>query len=91
MTANVAIIVAQKDDVLKVPNAALRFTPPKSERTESFRCSGSDNPDRGRAGRDDERPSVKHLWKLRRREIPRQFRFKWVSRMEMRPKLSRTA
>ena len=31
MTANVAIIVARKDDVLKVPNAALRFTPPKSE------------------------------------------------------------
>src|SRR5213593_4164842 len=35
MTANVAIIVARKDDVLKVPNAALRFTPPKSERVVS--------------------------------------------------------
>jgi len=35
MTANVAIIVARKDDVLKVPNAALRFTPPKSERAVS--------------------------------------------------------
>jgi HlyD family secretion protein len=31
MTANVSIIVARKDGVLKVPNAALRFTPPKSE------------------------------------------------------------
>jgi len=31
MTANVSIIVAQKDEVLKVPNAALRFIPPKSE------------------------------------------------------------
>jgi HlyD family secretion protein len=33
MTANVSIVVAQKDQVLKVPNAALRFTPPQSERT----------------------------------------------------------
>ena len=31
MTANVSIIVAQKDQVLKVPNAALRFMPPKGE------------------------------------------------------------
>lgn len=30
MTANVSIIVARKDQVVKVPNAALRFTPPKS-------------------------------------------------------------
>ena len=30
MTANVSIIVAQKEAVLKVPNAALRFTPPTS-------------------------------------------------------------
>jgi HlyD family secretion protein len=29
MTANVSIIVARKDQVVKVPNAALRFTPPK--------------------------------------------------------------
>jgi HlyD family secretion protein len=28
MTANVSLIVAQKDDILKVPNAALRFRPP---------------------------------------------------------------
>ncbi|MDP3598750.1 MAG: efflux RND transporter periplasmic adaptor subunit, partial [Nitrospirota bacterium] len=28
MTANVSIVVAQRDSVLKVPNAALRFTPP---------------------------------------------------------------
>lgn len=31
MTANVSIIVAQRENVLKVPNAALRFIPPKSE------------------------------------------------------------
>lgn len=32
MTANVSIVVARKDGVLKVPNAALRFSPPKSGR-----------------------------------------------------------
>lgn len=31
MTANVSIVVAQRDNVVKVPNAALRFLPPKSE------------------------------------------------------------
>ncbi len=39
MTANVSIIVAQKDDVLKVPNAALRFVPPKSESSERHRTA----------------------------------------------------
>lgn len=34
MTANVSIVVAQKDQVLKVPNAALRFAPPQGERSE---------------------------------------------------------
>ncbi len=29
MTANVSIVVARRDDVLRVPNAALRFRPPK--------------------------------------------------------------
>jgi HlyD family secretion protein len=33
MTANVSIVVAQRDNVLKVPNAALRFMPPKSDST----------------------------------------------------------
>ncbi len=32
MTANVAIVVAQRDDILKVPNAALRFLPPRIAR-----------------------------------------------------------
>ena len=35
MTANVSIVVAQRDNVLKVPNAALRFVPPKSEQGEA--------------------------------------------------------
>jgi len=30
MTANVSIVVARRDNVLKVPNTALRFRPPKS-------------------------------------------------------------
>ena len=32
MTANVSIVVARNDQALKVPNAALRFMPPKAER-----------------------------------------------------------
>jgi HlyD family secretion protein len=35
MTANVSIVVARKDEVLKVPNAALRFTPPRVARAEA--------------------------------------------------------
>ncbi len=30
MTANVSIVVARREDVLKIPNAALRFRPPES-------------------------------------------------------------
>jgi HlyD family secretion protein len=40
MTANVSIVVAQKDHVLKVPNAALRFVPPKSEQGEIRHAEG---------------------------------------------------
>jgi HlyD family secretion protein len=42
MTANVAIVVARKDHILKVPNSALRFTPPQGAREDivAFR-SGS--------------------------------------------------
>ena len=45
MTANVSIVVAQRDDVLKVPNAALRFVPPKSEL--ASRLSGGANQEAG--------------------------------------------
>jgi len=41
MTANVSIIVAQKTEILKVPNAALRFVPPKSEQGESRHSDGN--------------------------------------------------
>src|SRR5689334_6396418 len=30
MTANVSVIIAERDDVLKIPNAALRFRPPEA-------------------------------------------------------------
>ncbi len=63
MTANVAIVVAHKEEVLKVPNAALRFTPPKADRTEN--ASGVVVPTTqidGRAGADQS--EIKHLWKV---------------------------
>ena len=41
MTANVSILVAQRDNVLKVPNAALRFVPPKSELVASRPMEGT--------------------------------------------------
>jgi HlyD family secretion protein len=63
MTANVAIVVAHKEEVLKVPNAALRFTPPKSDRTENASgVVGPTTPIDGRAGADQS--EIKHLWKV---------------------------
>ena len=41
MTANVAIIVAHKDDVLQIKNAALRYRPPDATPVESKRTSTS--------------------------------------------------
>lgn len=35
MTANVSIVVARKDEILKVPNSALRFTPPRGVKGEA--------------------------------------------------------
>jgi HlyD family secretion protein len=47
MTANVSIVIAQKENVVKVPNAALRFRPPESARAGVV--AGS--PEQGRRGR----------------------------------------
>lgn len=63
MTANVAIIVAQKDDALKVPNAALRFTPPKSEGAGTSPSQVVPAVQLDVRGRDDEKTSKK-VWKL---------------------------
>ena len=57
MTANVSIIVARKDSVLKLPNAALRFTPPKVPRNTGGGLSHS------RPARPDAPGSEKAVWK----------------------------
>ena len=42
MTAEVRIVVAERRDVLKVPNAALRFRPPKSTETNFTPAAGAE-------------------------------------------------
>ncbi len=51
MTANVSIVVAQKANVIKVPDAALRFVPPKGE--------GSHAEARGKVGMGEEGRPIK--------------------------------
>src|SRR6059036_2384902 len=41
MTANVSIIVAQRDDVVRIPNSALRFRPPDATPVETRRTGTS--------------------------------------------------
>jgi len=67
MTANVSIVVAQRDAVLKVPNAALRFTPPTSGQADRTKPGGHSNKERGveqaaGAGRGTMAPS-RTVWK----------------------------
>lgn len=53
MTANVRIVIEQKESVLQVPNAALRFRPPGLETTERERPArpgGGSGPAGGRGG-----------------------------------------
>ncbi len=70
MTANVSIVVAQKDQVLKLPNAALRFMPPQREHGEGqvregarekyeVRTSGSKSASFAESG-----GSSRQIWKL---------------------------
>jgi HlyD family secretion protein len=47
MTANVSIVVAQRDAVLKVPNAALRFTPPTAGHADRSTSSGTPSKGKG--------------------------------------------
>ena len=47
MTANVSIVVAQRDAVLKVPNAALRFTPPTSGQADRTKLGGKSGNEKG--------------------------------------------
>lgn len=71
MTANVSIIVAQKDSALKVPNTALRFTPPRVGRKTGGAPQGGGggtepgtSPARGRPARPDEQAvGGKNVWR----------------------------
>jgi HlyD family secretion protein len=64
MTANVSIIVAQKDDVLKAPNAALRFMPPKSDQVERRTADGQMiKGDGGRAIKTGGMAASRTVWK----------------------------
>ena len=67
MTANVSIVVAQRDAVLKVPNAALRFTPPTSGQVDRAKLTGKPTKEKGAepsagAGRGTQVPS-RTVWK----------------------------
>jgi len=50
MTANVSVLVASRDDVLKVPNAALRFRPPAAASDAARRGGGALASTRGDSG-----------------------------------------
>jgi HlyD family secretion protein len=65
MTANVSIVVAQKEQALKVPNAALRFSPPKSDRVESGSAEGKAAKAEGRPvhGSAESGPPTRKVWK----------------------------
>jgi HlyD family secretion protein len=75
MTANVTFVYAEKDDVLKVPNAALRFKPPAGLLGEGAARGGSGaagaRPDAARAGarpegaRGPETPDRRTVWILK--------------------------
>jgi HlyD family secretion protein len=69
MTANVTFVYAQKDDVVRVPNAALRFRPPPDLAAFSNamgRPGGRGNPDGGApAPRAVETPDQRTIWVMR--------------------------
>ena len=66
MTANITILVDQRDNVVKVPNAALRYTPPGLRREESRFRRGGDapaevSPDTAPTSRKDDAAAPAHL------------------------------
>lgn len=70
MTANVSIVVAQKDQVVKVPNAALRFTPPTRDRQDGRAREGQSPKAEGRTNGGARGPAADHggqtkqIWKV---------------------------
>lgn len=70
MTANVSIIVAQNDHALKVPNAALRFMPPKAERERLEVYGQATGVVEGNStAKSNEALTRKNVWKLTENEI----------------------
>lgn len=65
MTADVSIIVARRDGVLKVPNSALRFRPPRTTEGEAVPASA-----RPGTGAPAERDLAKTVWRLGPTEDP---------------------
>ncbi|MCA1958138.1 MAG: efflux RND transporter periplasmic adaptor subunit [Nitrospira sp.] len=68
MTANVSIVVARKNDVLKVPNAALRFSPPQKDRSDArvrdeqgTKTGGRGN---GQSAASEQGGPAKRVWRL---------------------------
>lgn len=65
MTANVSIVVAQKAQALKVPNAALRFAPPKGEKEgQSTVERKMDAAEKRPVSRTSEAVPAKTVWKM---------------------------
>jgi HlyD family secretion protein len=75
MTANVTFVYAQKDDVLRVPNAALRFRPPtsfagKADKADAASGAGRAGGEAGKSGRRAEgAPASRTVWRLEN-EVP---------------------
>src|SRR5215469_1741508 len=63
MTANVSIIVARKDNVLQIKNAALRYRPTEAAPAETSSKSPAPGAGRG-AGRREQRPSERTVYVL---------------------------
>jgi HlyD family secretion protein len=55
MTANVSIVIAHKDDVIKISNAALRYRPADATAAETQRAPAPNQASGGRSGRPRER------------------------------------
>lgn len=67
MTANVTFVYAQKDDVLRVPNAALRFRPPPDLPAFSAARPGPNGAGRGpqQAPKQVDTPDLRTVWAVR--------------------------
>jgi HlyD family secretion protein len=78
MTANVRVVTSVLDDVLKVPNAALRFRPPQKSEEKSDKKSDK-NPERSKSGqkegsangsgRSKREPGVTKLYRVENNEL----------------------